>query len=128
VAQLKLAWTYRTGALQQQTELIRKAAFESTPILVENKLFLSTPLKLAHGAATETDWSGGYQVTSAPAIANGLVITRSSIADNWRVNTGRGIVRAFDARSGDLRPLSRQGWFPPRFLRLHGDCSGACHG
>jgi quinoprotein glucose dehydrogenase len=43
VAQLKLAWTYRTGALQQQTELINKAAFESTPILVENKLFLSTP-------------------------------------------------------------------------------------
>jgi quinoprotein glucose dehydrogenase len=185
VAQLKLAWTYRTGALEQQTGLIKKAAFESTPILVENKLFLSTPynhvialdpqdghklweyhphvdlsrdysevssrgvsawsdakakpgqpcrlrifigtldgrlialdgetgkpcagfgakgeVNLAHGAATATDWTGGYQVTSAPAIANGLVITGSSIADNWRVNTGRGIVRAFDARSGALR-------------------------
>ena len=165
--------------------MIRKAAFESTPILVENKLFLSTPynhvialdpqdgrklweydphvnlsmnysevssrgvsawsdaqakpgqpcrlrifigtldgrlialdgetgkpcvdfgakgeVNLARDAATATDWTGGYQVTSAPAIANGLVITGSSIADNWRVNTGRGIVRAFDARSGDLR-------------------------
>ena len=43
VAQLKTAWTYRTGALQPETELNRKATFEATPILVEDKLFLSTP-------------------------------------------------------------------------------------
>ena len=168
--------------MQQQTELVRKAAFEATPILVENKLFLSTPynhvialnpqdghklweydphvdlsknysevssrgvsawrdpkakpgqpcrlrifmgtldgrlialdgetgkpcldfgvkgeVNLAHDAATATEWTGGYQVTSAPAIANDLVITGSSIADNWKVDTGRGIVRAFDARTG----------------------------
>jgi quinoprotein glucose dehydrogenase len=43
VTQLQVAWTYRTGALQQQTDLIHKAAFEATPILVDNKLFLSTP-------------------------------------------------------------------------------------
>ena len=29
--------------MQQQTELVKKAAFEATPILVENRLFLSTP-------------------------------------------------------------------------------------
>jgi quinoprotein glucose dehydrogenase len=185
VAQLQLAWTYRTGAMQQKTDLIRKAAFEATPILVENKLFLSTPynhvialdpqdgrklweydpqvnlavdysevssrgvsawhdtgakpgrpcrlrifegtldgrlialdgdtgkpcldfgvkgeVNLAPDAATATEWTGGYQVTSAPAIAGGLVITGSSIADNWKVDTGRGIVRAFDARTGQLR-------------------------
>ena len=185
VAQLKLAWTYRTGAMQQETEMVHKAAFEATPILVENKLFLSTPynhvialnpesgvklweydphvdlsknysevssrgvsawhdpkakaghpcrlrifmgtldgrlialdgetgkpcldfgvkgeVNLAQDAATATEWTGGYQVTSAPAIANDLVITGSSIADNWKVDTGRGIVRAFDARTGQLR-------------------------
>src|SRR5689334_2937084 len=43
VAQLQLAWTFHTGALQRETKLIRKAAFEATPILVENKLFLTTP-------------------------------------------------------------------------------------
>src|SRR5450432_4091965 len=43
VNRLQLAWTYRTGAMQQETKLSRKAAFEATPILVENKLFLSTP-------------------------------------------------------------------------------------
>src|SRR5260370_10386202 len=43
VAQLKVAWTFHTGASQTQTNLIRKAAFESTPILFENKLFLTSP-------------------------------------------------------------------------------------
>jgi quinoprotein glucose dehydrogenase len=185
VARLQLAWTYRTGAMDQKTDLIRKAAFEATPILVETTLFLSTPynrvialnaqdgrklweydpqvnlaksysevasrgvsawhdpgakpgqpcrlrifegtldgrlialdgdtgkpcldfgakgeVNLAPDAATATEWTGGYQVTSAPVIAGGLVITGSSIADNWKVDTGRGIVRAFDARTGQLR-------------------------
>ncbi len=43
VTQLKVAWTYRTGALGVQTDLNHKAAFEATPILVDGKLFLSTP-------------------------------------------------------------------------------------
>jgi quinoprotein glucose dehydrogenase len=185
VAQLKVVWTFHTGALQQETKLIRKAAFESTPIFFENKLFLTTPydqvfalapatgekiwefdphvdltrnysevtsrgvaawrdskakpgaacalrtflgtldarlialdaetgkpcadfatagtFDLSADASTTPEWRGGYQVTSAPAIANDLVITGSSIADNWKVDVGRGIVRAFDARTGKLR-------------------------
>jgi quinoprotein glucose dehydrogenase len=185
VNSLKVAWTYRTGANDTPTRLMRKAAFEATPILVDGKLFLSTPynhvialdpgtgaklweydpgvnkdqnysevtsrgvsawrdengkagapcnlrifigtldarlialdgetgkpcadfgtngaVDLNQGAATQTDWTGGYQVTSPPAIYRDLVIVGSSIADNWRVDTGRGIVRAFDARSGRLR-------------------------
>jgi len=185
VAQLKVAWTYRTGALDQATRMIRKAAFEATPILADGKLFLSTPydhvialdpqsgakvwefdpgvdlqhnysevasrgvsawrdskaktgqpcrlriflgtldarlialdgetgkhctdfgsngeIDLNRDAATQMEWTGGYQVTSAPAIYGDLVITGSSIADNWKVDTGRGIVRAFDVRTGKLR-------------------------
>jgi len=185
VDKLKVAWTYRTGALEQSKRLIRKAAFEATPILVDGKLFFSTPynhvialdpatgtklweydpgvnlegnysevssrgvsawrdekakagaacgLRILMGtldarlialdgntgklcgdfgrggqvdlnkdAATHTDWTGGYQVTSPPAIAGDLLIVGSSIADNWRVDTGRGIVRAFEARTGKLR-------------------------
>src|SRR5262245_20296433 len=185
VDKVKVAWTYRTGALEQSKRLIRKAAFEATPILVDGKLFLSTPYnhvialdsgtgeklweydprvnlernysevssrgvsawrdakaklgepcrlriyagtldarlialdgetgKLCGGfgtsgtvdlnqdAATQTEWTGGYQVTSPPALYHDLVIVGSSIADNWKVDTGRGIVRAFDARSGKLR-------------------------
>lgn len=43
VAQLQVAWTFRTGALGRSAPLDRKAAFEATPILVDGKLFLSTP-------------------------------------------------------------------------------------
>lgn len=185
VSHLQLAWTYRTGAMQVQAKSKHKAAFEATPILIEGKLFLSTPydvvialdprtgtrlwefdphldltqnysevasrgvsawldpkaksgqpcrvriflgtldarlialdgdtgkpcsdfgahgqVNLAQGAATAKDWTGGYQQTSAPTIANNLVIVGSSIADNWRVDTGRGIVRAFDVGTGKLR-------------------------
>ena len=42
-------------------------------------------------------------MTSAPAIIGDLVITGSSIGDNRAVELERGIVRAFDARSGKQR-------------------------
>jgi quinoprotein glucose dehydrogenase len=183
VTQLRVAWTYRTGALAVDTPLNHKAAFEATPILVEGKLFLSTPynhvialdprsgarlweydaaLDLSHGYSEVTSrgvsaWQdptaapgrrcrlrifmgtldarlvaldgdtgmlcsdfgaggqidltrdvnlrdlGNYQVTSPPAVAGDLVIVGSSIGDNRAVDVERGIVRAFDARSGALR-------------------------
>ena len=46
---------------------------------------------------------GEYEETSAPAIAGDLVIVGSSIADNDRVDSPSGVVRAFDARTGALR-------------------------
>jgi quinoprotein glucose dehydrogenase len=183
VTQLKTAWTYRTGALPHDEELDKKAAFEATPILVDGKLFLSTPydhvialnpetgaklwefdpkLELPYGSSEVTSrgvsaWRephvkggkacalrifigtldarlialdgatgkpcsdfgtegevdltnrvrlrdpGDYQVTSAPAIFKDLVITGSSIGDNRAVTLERGIVRAFDVRTGSLR-------------------------
>jgi quinoprotein glucose dehydrogenase len=185
VEHLQLAWTYRTGAMQTETKLQRKAAFEATPILVEDKLFLSTPynhvialdpqtggrlweydpqvnlsqnysevtsrgvsawhdpkaksgrpcrlriftgtidgrlisldgetgkpcldfgskgeVNLTRDVDLAKEWQGGYEVTSAPAIFKDSVIVGSSIADNWKVDTERGIVRAFDVRSGQLR-------------------------
>ncbi len=185
VGQLHLAWTYRTGAMNEKTELVRKAAFEATPILIENKLFLSTPynhilaldpqtgarlweydaqvdlsknrsevtsrgvsawiepkakagqacrlriflgtldgrlialdgdsgkpcvdfgskgaVDLTQEVGLAPEWVGGYEVTSAPAISGDLVIVGSSIADNWKVDTERGIVRAYDVHTGKLR-------------------------
>jgi len=183
VAQLHVAWTYRTGALPNDEELDKKAAFEATPILIDGKLFLSTPYdhvialnavtgaklwefdpKLEHpygfsevtsrgvsawrdtaaklgkpcalrifigtldarlialdgdtgkpckdfGIDGEVDLKadvrmrdpGDYQVTSAPAIYKNLVITGSSEGDNRAVTLERGIVRAFDVRTGGLR-------------------------
>ena len=44
-----------------------------------------------------------YQLTSPPAVINGLIVTGSSVADNTRSNAASGEVRAFDARTGALR-------------------------
>ncbi|MFN0086415.1 MAG: pyrroloquinoline quinone-dependent dehydrogenase [Blastocatellia bacterium] len=43
VGQLRIAWTYRTGAEEVKAASAKNAAFESTPILVDGSLFLTTP-------------------------------------------------------------------------------------
>ena len=48
-------------------------------------------------------WQGEYQVTSPPTIVHDLVIVGSAVADNVRINPPSGVVRAWDARSGELR-------------------------
>ena len=185
VSKLKVAWTYHTGALQPETKLNQKAAFEATPILVEGTLYLSTPFNRvialdpasgaekwsfdpkidrshdysevsSRGVAAWTDskaaaqapcklrifegtidarllaldgktgklcadfgkngqvelwrgvgygpeFRGDYQVTSAPTVVGDLAITGSSIGDNGAVDMPRGVVRAYDARTGALR-------------------------
>jgi quinoprotein glucose dehydrogenase len=171
VANLRPAWTYRTGALDSPGDANKKAAFEATPILIDATLFLTTPfnvvialdpvtgrekwkfdpkldrtqdfsevtsrgvgawqgprgeLLIFEGTldgrllaldgntgklAWQTDLTkdvnlrdrGNYQVTSAPAVVGDLVITGSSIGDNRAVDVERGIVRAFEVRTGKLR-------------------------
>ena len=46
---------------------------------------------------------GEYEETSPPAIIDDLVVVGSSIADNDRVDNPDGVVRAFDARTGEQR-------------------------
>jgi quinoprotein glucose dehydrogenase len=189
VARLQIAWTYHTGALQadMNSDLKAKAAFEATPIMIDNTLYVSTPidhvlalnpssgqklwefdphLDLTHhgysevtsvtsrgvsawhdstakpvhvcglrifigtmdarliavdgrtgkpctdfGVAGQVDLTrdvnlrdeGDYQVTSAPTITGDLVIVGSSIGDNRAVSLERGIVRAYNARTGHLQ-------------------------
>lgn len=43
VKALKIAWTYRTGALEVKSSNGKKGAFESTPILIDGLLYLTTP-------------------------------------------------------------------------------------
>ncbi|HEU5432466.1 MAG TPA: hypothetical protein VFU81_12430, partial [Thermomicrobiales bacterium] len=47
--------------------------------------------------------AGDYQVTSPPAVIGDLIVVGSAIGDNREVESERGIVRAFDARTGALR-------------------------
>lgn len=59
------------------------------------------------------EWPGEFQITSPPAIGRGVVVVGSSIGDNRRVDAPSGVVRAFDARSGEplwtFEPLKRDG-------------------
>ena len=185
VAELKAAWEYHTGDVSDGSGNRRKSEFETTPIVADGTMYLSTPfnrvvaldpetgrekwsfdpkidlhagyseglvnrgvtlwIDLARGegdachrriflatidarlfaldaasgracadfgAAGQIDLTRGianitrrgeYEETSAPAIAGDLVIVGSSIADNDRVDSPSGVVRAFDARTGSLR-------------------------
>jgi len=49
------------------------------------------------------EWRGEYQVTSPPAVGEGLVVVGSAVSDNARSDAPSGVVRAYDARSGALR-------------------------
>ena len=46
---------------------------------------------------------GQYQVTSPPAVVGDLIVIGSSMGDNRGVEIERGIVRAYEARTGKLR-------------------------
>lgn len=46
---------------------------------------------------------GSYQVTSPPAVIGDLIVVGSTIMDNQRVSDAHGVVRAFDARTGEQR-------------------------
>ena len=56
-------------------------------------------LKIGIGNITRI---GEYEETSPPAIVDDLVVVGSSIADNDRVDSPSGVVRAFDARTGKV--------------------------
>jgi len=182
---LKLAWEYHTGDISDGSDNRRKSEFETTPIVVDGTMYLSTPLNRVVALDPETGrekWSfdpkidlhspyseglvnrgvtswidaaraegeachrriflatidarlfaldaatgtpctdfgaggqidlsrgvanitrrGEYEETSAPAVAGDLLIVGSAIADNDRVDSPSGQVRAYEARTGKLR-------------------------
>ena len=182
---LRRQWTYRTGdATRRTAALLKRTKFETTPILVGDRLVLCTPFNEVialdpadghalwrHDPQVATDrrpanryncrgvaqwhdplaqpgdacatrilsatndarlialdaadgrscpgfgqqgemripdleplrWPGEFQLTSAPVVADGVVIIGSAINDNGRVDAPSGRVRAFDARTGAPR-------------------------
>ena len=74
-----------------------------------------------HGDA-DAWWPPDYEVTSPPAVVGDVVVVGSSIGDNGNVDTGRGVVRAFDVHSG------RQRWsFDPLLPMGEGTRVGAAN-
>jgi quinoprotein glucose dehydrogenase len=66
---------------------------------------------------------GEYHATSPPAVVGDVIVVGSAISDNQRVDAPRGVVRAFDARTGARRwswdPVPRDPRDPAR--RTWGD-------
>lgn len=65
-------------------------------------------VNLRRGLRNTPYYTEEYELTSPPAIIDGLVVTGSAVADNNRTSAASGEVRAFDARTGALR----WGWDP----------------
>ena len=183
VSTLKVAWTFHTGDVSDGRGDRKRSGFETTPLLVDGTLYLTTPFNriialdpetgaqrwaydpkidldgdygdglVNRGAATWLDsqqpggqpchrrifestqdarlvaadaangapcpdfgkggqvnlrdvsgyHAGWYHMTSPPAVIDDLVIVGSAIDDNHRVDMARGVVRAYDARTGALR-------------------------
>ena len=183
VADLIVAWTYRTGELGEGFARSSKLTFEATPVLAFGLLYLETATNIVIALDPETgvqkwrydpridrkrrysdvagrgvsvwedtdpkrqgtctrrvfvgtldarlialDAGSGkpcadfgttgqvdltdnirirdrddYEVTSPPAIVGNTVVVGSSIGDNRAVDVERGVIRAFDARTGTQR-------------------------
>jgi quinoprotein glucose dehydrogenase len=183
VSKLKVAWVFHTGDIQESSGDIKRSGFETTPILVDETLYITTPFNrvialdpttgkqrwaydplidrtldygdglVNRGASTWLDstraagkachrrifeatqdarlialdaatgkpcadfgnggqvslrevpgyLAGWYHMTSPPAVIDDLVVVGSAIDDNHRVDMPAGVVRAFDARTGQLR-------------------------
>ncbi len=46
--------------------------------------------------------AGYYYSTSPPVVANGLVVVAGSVNDNYDINSPSGVIRAYDAKTGEL--------------------------
>lgn len=65
------------------------------------------------GAGLKLKWPGQMQITSPPVVVRGVIVVGSSLDDNQRVHELPGTVRAYDARTGELKwgfdPLANAG-------------------
>jgi len=117
VSKLKVAWTYHTGALQPETKLNEKAAFEATPILVEGLLYFSTPFNqvIALDPATGAEkWKFDPQVART---------------HGYSEVTSRGVAAWTDAKSAKDAPCQLrifEGTIDARLLAIDGKTGKLC--
>lgn len=116
VGQLKVAWTYRTGAEEVIAAGKRNAAFESTPILVDGLLYLTTPYSRVIAldpASGEEKWVFDPQIaldrrysemTSRGVSAWPVVTDKKKVARRIFVATLDARLIALDAATGKPLP------------------------
>src|ERR1700760_2722783 len=76
VAKLKVAWTYHTGDISDGQDGRRRSGFETTPILIDGKLYLTTPFNrvIALDPATGREvWSYDPRIDQSLEYGDGLI-------------------------------------------------------
>jgi membrane-bound PQQ-dependent dehydrogenase (glucose/quinate/shikimate family) len=76
VARLKVAWTFHTGDISQGVPGRRPSGFETTPIMVDGKLFLTTPFNRVIALDPETGtqlWAYDPQIDKSWQSGDGLI-------------------------------------------------------
>ncbi len=101
VAQLEIAWIHRTGDV-----LHRRGRFQSTPVLVDGTLYVSTPLGRVNALDPVT---GAERWTFDPFI---------SLEPNYGDFANRGVSTWLDTSRGDGEPCRRRIFVAPIDARL----------
>jgi quinoprotein glucose dehydrogenase len=123
VAQLQLAWSYRTGERGAGFTRARRLTFEATPVLAFGKLYLETPTNIVHALDPE---SGELRWRFDPQIdrKRGYAVTAARGVSVWEA-----------AGSGWIGPCKRRVFFgtlDARLFALDADsgilCAGFGHG
>ena len=60
-------------------------------------------IRLRDGLHNSPYYAEEYELTSPPAVIDGMIVTGSAVADNVRTSAASGEVRAYDARTGAQR-------------------------
>ncbi len=114
---LKQVWTYHTGALQPETHLNEKAAFEATPILVDGTLYLSTPFNTVIALDPGT---GAEKWTYDPKVNR---------AHNYSEVSSRGVSAWSDSKVADGTPCKLrifEGTIDARLISIDGKTGKLC--
>jgi quinoprotein glucose dehydrogenase len=117
VAKLQVTWSYHTGALQPESALNEKAAFEATPILVGGSLFLTTPFNRVIALDPA---SGAEKWTFDPKVDR---------SHDYSEVTSRGVAAWTDSKAADGAPCKLrifEGTIDARLIGLDGQTGKPC--
>lgn len=97
VAKLKVSWTFHTGDISQGTRERKPSGFETTPIMVDGKLYLTTPFNRVIALDPETGrqlWAYDPQIDQSWQSGDGLI--------------NRGVAYWLDAKRASGLPCRRR--------------------
>jgi quinoprotein glucose dehydrogenase len=109
VHRLKVAWTYRTGDVSNRVNARSTSAFQCTPILIDNTLFVSTPFNrvIALDPATGAErWVYDPRIDLKRNYHNQLVSRGLATWLDTRVKEGQPCRRRIFAATNDARLIA----------------------